>query len=206
MHNAIGMQEAAAASSDAGEVQAAPPQQDAVVAVLSVPPTIPIAQKSDTGALIVGAVFAALFIPFVFFAWRNDRAKRTSENERHQLSRDAHLNEQRQQTEYHGAAMRKVNVEHELALSELKMRQAELGEAGDGAVPRVEMNKLVAKKMSLEIEVLSTQLELARRELALRGDQLDFHDVQMERTRLEIESLKLRIKEQRKGLDDFAGE
>lgn len=169
------------------------------------PPPRTFAKQSSADTIFAGVMLAALAALVIFLTLKHRRT-RDMDNTRMMHLRDSQLNEQRQQNEYHTAAMRKVNVEHELALSELRIRQAELGEGEGGGVPRAEMNKLVAKKMGLEIELLTTQLELARRELALRGDQLDFHDVQMERARLEIESLKLRIKEQRKGLDDYSGE
>ena len=47
------------------------------------------------------------------------------------------------------------------------------------------------------------RLHPACRDLAMRGDQLDFHDTRMEQTKLEIESLRLQIREQKKRLDEF---
>ncbi len=162
--------------------------------------------KQDHSGVWVAVTCFAIIATVVGIAVMNELRRRRGEKAQGAMIRASQEREARHNEEYHEAAMRKVNMEHALAKAELRMRHIELGEGevdGKGLPSRGEMNALVAKKMQLEVELLTTQLELARRELALRGDQLDFHDVQMERTRLEIESLKLRIREQRKGLDEF---
>ncbi len=66
-----------------------------------------------------------------------------------------------------------------------------------------ELNSLAAQKFKREIELLDVQLQLAKFDLGMRHDHRDYHDLVMEKARLEIESLKLHIKEQRKRNDDF---
>jgi hypothetical protein len=183
--------------------------EPSVVTLEVQPPTGRLAQASAGGSasnsawvyLPVGLIIAVVVAVY----WRLDASRARLEKQHADRLQQSHEREAKQGEEYHAAALQKAKVEHALASTELKMREIELGE-GEGLTSRAELNKLMGKKMQLEIDLLSTQLELARRELALRGDQMDFHDVQMERARLEIESLKLRIREQRKGLDEFGGE
>lgn len=66
-----------------------------------------------------------------------------------------------------------------------------------------ELNTLAAQKFKREVELLDVQLQLAKFDLGMRHDHRDYHDLVMEKARLEIESLKLHIKEQRKRNDDF---
>ncbi len=91
-----------------------------------------------------------------------------------------------------------INIE--IAKHELADRKAA---AEGGGVSNLHLHKLQAAKFEREIAMLDAQVELSRRDLAMRGDQLDFHDTRMEQTRLEIESLKLQIREQKKRLDEF---
>ncbi|MGD9790782.1 MAG: hypothetical protein AB7Q00_11690 [Phycisphaerales bacterium] len=67
----------------------------------------------------------------------------------------------------------------------------------------LQLNDLAAQKMRQEIEMLGLQLQLAKQEVNARLERHDYHDAVMEKTRLEIESLKLHIKEQKKRLDEF---
>ncbi len=67
----------------------------------------------------------------------------------------------------------------------------------------LQLNELAAQKMRQEIEMLGLQLQLAKQEVNARLERHDYHDAVMEKTRLEIESLKLHIKEQKKRLDEF---
>jgi hypothetical protein len=201
-------QDAGGTQADAQAVPAIVPAPEGHLTTLRVEPIR--APQSAGGANNSGVWVAVtcfvIIATVVGIAVMNELRRRRGDKAQGAMIRASQEREARHNEEYHEAAMRKVNMEHALAKAELRMRHIELGEGevdGKGLPSRGEMNALVAKKMQLEVELLTTQLELARRELALRGDQLDFHDVQMERTRLEIESLKLRIREQRKGLDEF---
>jgi hypothetical protein len=93
-----------------------------------------------------------------------------------------------------------LSTQTEIAKLELSARKAEFDEGG---VPHAELNKIHAGKMRRELDLLEVQIELARRDLALRGDHLAYHDCMMEKVKLEIESLKLQVREQRKRLDEF---
>jgi len=65
------------------------------------------------------------------------------------------------------------------------------------------MNQLTIDKVGLELQALQTQLKLMETDLRRRGDAGEYHAAMMEKTRLELESLKLHIREQRKRLDDY---
>jgi len=66
-----------------------------------------------------------------------------------------------------------------------------------------ELNGLAAQKFKREVELRDIQLQLAKFDLGMRHDHRDYHDLVMEKALLEIESLKLHIKEQQKRTDDF---
>lgn len=66
-----------------------------------------------------------------------------------------------------------------------------------------ELNAVAAQKMKREVELLDIQLQLAKFDMGMRHDSRDYHDLMMEKARLEIESLKQHIKEQRKRNEDF---
>ncbi len=65
------------------------------------------------------------------------------------------------------------------------------------------INQTGLKKMQLETQLLQTQVKIAEHELAsrLRNDQVNA--VAIEKLRLEVESMKLHIREQHKRLDEF---
>ena len=65
------------------------------------------------------------------------------------------------------------------------------------------INQTGLKKMQLETQLLQTQVKIAEHELAsrLRNDQVNA--VAVEKLRLEVESMKLHIREQHKRLDEF---
>lgn len=67
------------------------------------------------------------------------------------------------------------------------------------------INQTGLKKMQLETQLLQTQVKIAEHELAsrLRNDQIN--TVAVEKLRLEVESMKLHIREQHKRLDEFGG-
>jgi hypothetical protein len=97
-----------------------------------------------------------------------------------------------------------AKVQLAIAQAELASREKDAAAIANGTgMGRAELDALVGRKMSLEIDLLTTQIELARRDLAMRGDQLDYHDAMMAKAKLETESLKLHIREQHKRLDDL---
>lgn len=64
-------------------------------------------------------------------------------------------------------------------------------------------NQTGLKKMQLESKLLDLQVQIAERELAnrIKGEQIN--SVAIEKLKLEVESMKLHIREQHKRLDDF---
>lgn len=68
----------------------------------------------------------------------------------------------------------------------------------------LESAKLNDQKQRLECRMLELQIQLAESELAARREHGDVGDLMTEKTRLEIESLRLHIRDQRKGgLPDY---
>lgn len=65
------------------------------------------------------------------------------------------------------------------------------------------LNELAHQKMSLEIRALETQIKLMEADLRRRDDAGEHASAALEKTRLEVESLRLHIREQRKRLDDY---
>lgn len=65
------------------------------------------------------------------------------------------------------------------------------------------MNQIVADKYKAEAKLLDLQLKLAQTELDHRERSQAFESMAKQKMQLEIESLKLHIREQRKGLDEF---
>lgn len=65
-----------------------------------------------------------------------------------------------------------------------------------------EMNALTLGKIKLECQLIEAQLRLAAAETGRRADAEEFHSQMIEKTRHEIESLKLHIREQKKRLDE----
>lgn len=66
------------------------------------------------------------------------------------------------------------------------------------------INQTGLKKMQLETQLLQTQVQIAEHELASRQRHEQINSVAIEKLRLEVESLKLHIREQHKRLDDFS--
>jgi hypothetical protein len=165
------------------------------------------------GALLVGGM--------VFVTIRDKRRREKREAADHELQREAFLRrEQAQHKDLEqnlalGAeSLRKLRLEVELM--ELQKRRMIGGPAivGAGLDDEIEspaplsnddLNRLMAQKMERELKLLDVQIELARRDQAMRSDQLDYHDTMMEKAKLEIESLRLHIKEQQKRLDEGFG-
>lgn len=163
-------------------------------------------------AVLLVLVPLALVIGAIYWLTNRERINAQKDERTHrQKSFEAHMRHEeeqaKQQSEYQGVVLEKQKLESQLLEVQLEIARSELAqrraESGEGGVANPQLNRLHAEKMKREAELLDVQLELARRDLALRGDQLDFHDAMMEKSRLEIESLKLRIREQKKDLDGF---
>lgn len=67
----------------------------------------------------------------------------------------------------------------------------------------VQLNALTADKLHLEAQYLRLQTDLARKELDARERMDKYHDLMTQKAQLEVQSLRLHIREQRKRLDDF---
>jgi|GEM_PF-7124029 len=65
--------------------------------------------------------------------------------------------------------------------------------------------ELGQQKAKREIELLDLQIQSVKNGLSHRHDQLDVHDIMMEKTRLEIENLQLHLRKMRKELDELGG-
>lgn len=172
---------------------------------------------ADSSWQILGyAITGMAAVAFMVWAmyWLTNREKiaaQKDERVHRQKSFEAHMKHEeeqsRQQGEYHAIVAGKQRLECQLLEVQLELAKADLAqrraEAEDGGISHIQLNKLHAAKMQHESDLLEVQLELARRDLAMRGDHLDYHDTMMEKSKLEIESLKLRIREQKKDLDGF---
>ena len=185
-------------------------------------------QRAAAGVDLVFSTFLAIMlgvalVVVILFVWQHkDRVRRQKrEDADHHMQREAFLKReevQRRDIEQNislgNESLRKMRLEIELM--ELQKRRLLGGpppivgpDADDESVPPTptheDLNRLMAQKMERELKLLDVQVELARRDQAMRSDQLDYHDTMMEKAKLEIESLKLHIKEQRKRLDEGFG-
>jgi hypothetical protein len=66
-----------------------------------------------------------------------------------------------------------------------------------------DLNERQLLKLDAELVLMQGQQKLMEGELRRRDEAAEFHAAMMEKTRLEVESLKLHIREQRKRLDDY---
>jgi hypothetical protein len=127
-----------------------------------------------------------------------DRAERHSSIENAQAER---------QKEIDALGLERMRTEHELTKVQTQIARLELEsrerENQDRSVTHSRLNAATYEKFQRENALLDVQLELARRDLALRGDHLQYHDTMMEKAKLEIDSLKLQVREQKKRLDEF---
>jgi hypothetical protein len=191
-----------------------------------------LAQATDTsgyfwGGIVVG-LLAGAAVGYLLFktngdnkarqamlALERERAQRHAEMEKAQAERGATIDEQQLARLKNEVELSAINIQ--LAKSELSQRM----DASTGArlKAETELSRLNVELARLELahrqddatrarfqnesEISKVNVELARRDLALRGDHLNLHDRMMEKANLEIESLKLQIKEQRKRLDDY---
>jgi hypothetical protein len=64
----------------------------------------------------------------------------------------------------------------------------------------VALNDLTGRKLEAESKLLESQVE---RDRTTREREEEFHKLMVQKTRLEIQSLQLHIREQRKRIDDF---
>ena len=170
---------------------------------------------------IFGVIVACVIGGVLVLQYRDKKRREKREDADHQVQREAFLKReevQRRDMEQNislgNESLRKLRLEIELM--ELQKRRMQGGpppivgpDADDESTPSTpthdDLNRLMAQKMERELKLLDVQVELARRDQAMRSDQLDYHDTMMEKAKLEIESLKLHIQEQRKRLDEGFG-
>jgi|GEM_PF-2566851 len=69
----------------------------------------------------------------------------------------------------------------------------------------VALNDLTAEKIKLENQYLQLQVRIGQMEIESRERAEEYHRLMSEKTRFEIQSLKLHIREQNKRLDDYTG-
>lgn len=132
-----------------------------------------VVRSEDLVLLLVVALLAT--VAFVLYAsWRRERAQRAL-------------------------------IEHQAAVID---KQAE--SAGSPAEHEQQMfeqhrrlNELQGRKLQLELRLMETQLRLMEADLSKRDEAGQVHSAMLLKTRLEVDSLKLHISEQRKRLDDY---
>lgn len=90
-----------------------------------------------------------------------------------------------------------------LALQQMQQQRGELSPAE--IARRQAWEDLGQQKVKREIELLDLQIQSVKNGLSHRHDQLDVHDIMMEKTRLEIENLQLHLRKMRKELDELGG-
>jgi len=73
------------------------------------------------------------------------------------------------------------------------------------AARRQAWEELGQQKVKREIELLELQIQSVKAGLSHRHDQLDVHDIMMEKTKLEIENLQLHLRKMRRELDELGG-
>lgn len=86
---------------------------------------------------------------------------------------------------------------------QLQQQQRELSPAD--AARRQAWEELGQQKVKREIELLELQIQAVKAGLSHRHDQLDVHDIMMEKTKLEIENLQLHLRKMRRELDELGG-
>ncbi len=194
----------------------------ASVFLAQVVPGRSVAAQNDLVFFAVFGVIVAIVVGGVLVLQYRDKLRREKREDADlQVQREAFLKReevQRRDIEQNislgNESLRKMRLEIELM--ELQKRRMLGGpppivgpDADDESAPPTptheDLNRLMAQKMERELKLLDVQVELARRDQAMRSDQLDYHDTMMEKAKLEIESLKLHIQEQRKRLDEGFG-
>jgi hypothetical protein len=177
---------------------------------------VPAANNSDVSVSWV--VLVCLFAVVLVLAIRGElvarRTAKEKQRERAAMLDTHHQNEMRMQDQNNTAnaeLLKKLRYEVELlatqkeiAAHELLSRKHSTREGQPNPNDQhAELNALGAQKMKKELELLDTQLQLMKADLAMRHDTRDYHDLMAEKAKLEIESLKLQIREQHKRLDEF---
>lgn len=69
----------------------------------------------------------------------------------------------------------------------------------------VSLNDLTARKLELEAQLMQLQLEAASNERRVREQNDEYHKLMVQKAQLEIQSLRLHIREQLKRNEDFSG-
>jgi hypothetical protein len=69
----------------------------------------------------------------------------------------------------------------------------------------VALNDLTAEKIKLENQYLQLQVRIGQLKIEAREHNEEYHRLMSQKTQLEIQSLKLHIREQHKRLDDYTG-
>lgn len=95
--------------------------------------------------------------------------------------------------------------ERELAAYQDRNRVEQIQKERDGKAyaQHVALNELQTTKLTLETKLLQAQFENVERDRHMRDNHEDYHKLMMQKTELEILSLKLHIKEMRKRNEDF---
>jgi len=174
--------------------------------------------SNDAMAWVIGFILIAAFGAIVAFAIRGEMARRRIANETHRQRTEelaAHRQNQSRAQDQNNVAnaelLKKLRYEVELLATQKEIAAHELlsrKHATREGQPNpndqhVELNALGAQKMKKELELLDLQLLLMKADLAMRHDTRDYHELMQEKAKLEIDSLKLQIREQHKRLDEF---
>lgn len=130
------------------------------------------------GSWFLGASIFALTIVLIVALFRAEKAKRT-----------------RQQG---GAGQALMQMQQQLQQQQRELSPAE-------ASRRQAWEELGQQKVKREIELLELQIQSVKAGLSHRHDQLDVHDIMMEKTKLEIENLQLHLRKMRRELDELGG-
>ncbi len=95
--------------------------------------------------------------------------------------------------------------ERELAAYQDRNRAEQIQKERDGKAyaQHVALNELQTTKLTLETKLLQAQFENVERDRHMRDNHEDYHKLMMQKAELEIQSLKLHIKEMRKRNEDF---
>ncbi len=95
--------------------------------------------------------------------------------------------------------------ERELAAYQDRNRVEQVQKDRDGKAyaQHVALNDLQTAKLTLETKLLQAQFDNVERDRHMRDNHEDYHKLMMQKTELEIQSLKLHIREMRKRNEDF---
>lgn len=95
--------------------------------------------------------------------------------------------------------------ERELAAYQDRNRVEQLQKERDGKAyaQHVALNELQTTKLALETKLLQAQFDNVERDRHMRDNHEDYHKLMMQKTELEIQNLKLHIREMRKRTEDF---